>query len=103
MFCDNLDAQIQPEFLEKLRSVDCFRNLLPPETTDSTQPVDAGLARQLKNEIGHELEDWLDDEINLDKWEKGKLSTSEKRILITKFVGDAWERIFSHEDFNIFP
>ena len=44
LFCDNLDAQIQPEFLEKLRSVDCFRNLLPPETTENTQPVDAGLA-----------------------------------------------------------
>ena len=28
------------------------------------------------------------------------MSASEKRILITKFVGDAWERIFSREDFN---
>jgi hypothetical protein len=83
-----------------LRSVDCFRSLLPPETTDNTQPVDAGLAKQLKNEIGHELEDWLDDDINLEKWETGKMSASEKRILITKFVGAAWETMFSREDFN---
>jgi hypothetical protein len=27
-------------------------------------------------------------------WENGKLSASEKRGLVTKFVGSAWDKIF---------
>ena len=53
--------------------MNCFRDLLPAQCTESVQPVDGGL---------------------------GHLSASEKRILITKFVGAAWEKIFSREDID---
>ena len=65
LFCDNLDAQIQPEFKERLRSVGCFRYLLPLQCTDYVQPVDAGLGRQVKSEIGKAFEEWLEGADNL--------------------------------------
>ena len=66
LFCDNLDAQIQPAFLERLWSVNCFQFLLPPQCIDSTQPVDGGLGRQVKFEVGYKLEEWLEGDENLD-------------------------------------
>ena len=100
LFCDNLDAQIQPEFLDQLKSVDCFRNLFPTQSTEYVQPVDAGCGRQVKVEVGKEFEEWLEDDDNLRLWEHGKLKEYEKRILITKFVGAAWEKICSRPDFS---
>ena len=67
LFCDNLDAQIQPDFSEKLRSVNSFPDLLPAQCTESVQPVDGGLGRQVKFETGRQLEDWLEDDDNLEK------------------------------------
>ena len=56
LFCDNLDAQTQPEFMEKLRAVSCSRFLTPPECTDLTQAVDAGLGRNVKVLTAKEFE-----------------------------------------------
>ena len=50
--------------------------------------------------VGISLEEWLEDDENLKLWEDGKLTESDKRVLITKFVGSAWEKIFSRSDFS---
>ena len=100
VFCDNLDAQIQPEFVDRLSTVNGFRYLFPTDCTEQVQPIDGGVGYQLKVETGHEFEDWLEDDENLDLWENGKLSESDKRILITKFVGAAWEKLCSNKNFN---
>jgi hypothetical protein len=88
-FCDNLDAHLQQSFLDLLKSVNCFRWLLPAKSTSETQPVDAGLGRLVKFTISQEFEAWLDNDDNLEIWENGKLTASEKRILVSKFVGAA--------------
>ena len=51
-------------------------------------------------EVGISLEEWLEHDENLKIWEDGKLTESDKRVLITKFVGSAWEKIFSRSDFS---
>ena len=66
LFCDNLDAQVQSTFLALLRSINCFRWLLPTKSTSETQPVDAGLGRLLKYLIGLEFEEWLEIDEHLD-------------------------------------
>ena len=77
----------------------CFSWLLP-KTTSATQPVDAGLGRLVKFFVGKEFEDWLEPDDNLHLWEAGKLSASEKRILVAKFVGAAWDHIFLSGKYN---
>ena len=77
-----------------------MRNLFPTQSTEYVQPVDAGCGRQVKVEVGKEFEEWPEDDDNLRLWEHGKLKEYEKRILITKFVGAAWEKICSRPDFS---
>ena len=84
--------QIQPTFCECLRSIDC--------SFFSFATFDGGLERQVKFEVGYELEEWLEGDENLNLMEHGKLSASDKRVLITKFVGAAWEKNFSRTDFS---
>ena len=38
---------------------------------DYVQPVDAGLGRQVKSEIGKAFEEWLEGADNLTLWEEG--------------------------------
>ena len=99
-FCDNLDAHLQQSFLDLLKTVNCFRWFLPVRSTSETQPVDAGLGRLTKYLVSQEFEEWLEIDDNLEIWENGKLSASEKRILVTKFVGAAWDKIFLSGKYN---
>ena len=87
VFCDNLDCQVQPAFLDILKTVSSSRFLTPPECTDNTQAVDAGLERNLKVLTAKEMDEWLEVGTNLEQWEPGKLSARDKRILITQWVG----------------
>ena len=50
--------------------------------------------------VSQEFEEWLEIADNLDIWETGKLSASEKRILVTRFVGAAWDKIFLSGKYN---
>ena len=50
--------------------------------------------RNLKVEVGKELQSWLEVDANFERWEGGSLSAMEKRILITTFVGNAWTKLF---------
>jgi DDE superfamily endonuclease len=100
LFCDNLESQVQENFANILQTFGCRRFLLPANCTEFLQPVDAGLGRSLKARIARELEKWLQLEENLDLWENGQLSASDKRILITKWVGNAWESLFSEGSYD---
>jgi hypothetical protein len=87
LLCDNLSGQCSTEFRAKMK--DKYNVLvwnLPAGTTDITQPVDSGYGRAVKRLIGVKLAEWLDNEANLEKWEAGKLTASERRILLTIWV-----------------
>ena len=100
LYCDNLDAQVQPVFLDILKTFSCSRFLTPPDCTELTQAVDAGLGRNLKVLTAKEMDEWMEVKDNLEKWENGKLSASDKRILITQWVGAAWEKLFSDDSYH---
>ena len=56
--------------------------------------ADAGYTQVLKVVIKKELFNWLDDEDHIDEWYGETVcSASEKRILITKWVGKAYRKI----------
>ena len=64
-------------------------HLLPRGKTDFAQPIDAGFGRVIKLYMGEEMEKWLDDDDNLERWESNALSASHRRILLTHWFGDA--------------
>ena len=49
---------------------------------------------------GSRVDEWMEVEDNLEKWEYGKLSASDKRILITQWVGAAWEKLFPDNSYH---
>ena len=66
-------------------------HLLPRGKTDFAQPIDAGFGRVIKLYMGEEMEKWLDDDDNLERWESNALSASHRRILLlTHWFGDAF-------------
>jgi hypothetical protein len=105
LFQDNLEAQKQPEYINYLKGLGIDDHKLPPNETDQVQPIDRGLGRQVKIYLGQEMDAWLDDDKNLEKWEDGKLSASDRRILLACWYttavkraleGDAKLKYFQH-------
>jgi len=87
LICDNLSGQCSHEFRQVMKKkLNVLVWNLQPGTTDITQPVDAGYGRAVKRLIGVKLAQWLENEDNLEKWESGKITASERRILLTHWV-----------------
>ena len=53
-----------------------------------TQIIDACYGRSPRYDVGRVLDKWLTKEENMDKWE-GKITTSERRVLIDHLVANA--------------
>ena len=105
LFQDNLDSQKQPEYLNKLKNCGVDDHKLPPNETDQVQPIDRGFGRQVKIYLGEFMDEWLDDDDNLTKWEDNGLTASDRRILLANWyvravkralVSDAKRKYFEH-------
>ena len=58
---------------------------MQPNCTDELQPIDRGLGAQVKRYVGDELDTWLEDDANLEKWESNSFSASDRRILLAQW------------------
>ena len=105
LFEDNLDSQKQPGYISLLKDWSVDDHKLPPNETDQVQPIDRGLGRQVKIYLGQLMDEWLDDDENLAKWEENKLTASDRRILLANWYykatmraleGDAKVKYFQH-------
>lgn len=95
LFVDNLSGQTNAGFLEQLSHVNCERHLFPPQQTDKLQPVDRNVGQHLKTLVYAQRDKWLEVPENAQRWfgDNGfGLSASELRILISRWVGEAWEK-----------
>ena len=65
---DNLHGQTTRTHLTNLARNRCKRHLLPANTTDELQLVDAGVGHALKTEMAHLHDNWLSKDNNLELW-----------------------------------
>jgi hypothetical protein len=69
---------------------------VPPGTTSLVQPVDvvfnAPFKKRVENCAMQHVHDNLDDYIN------GKFTASERRVLLTAWIGQAWEELSANEE-----
>ncbi|KAK3270675.1 hypothetical protein CYMTET_20938 [Cymbomonas tetramitiformis] len=107
IFADNLDAQIQPEYLanqkEKGRALGWS---LLKGATHWAQPIDQGAGREVKRDVDYEQNEWLEVPENLEKWESGtELNASDRRILMTWYFekSGCLLSVNGHGDENITP
>ena len=98
-FCDNLTAQVSEEFKESVSKLNGVVWYGLPNATDLWQPVDAGYAQILKTLICQAQRRWLDDDVNAEKWygHDSSFTSKERRILITHWIGEAYEKLTSVE------
>ncbi len=89
LLCDNLNSQLTTSFKTAVKKADTFVFNLAPNCTDLIQPVDAGYGRAIKARIAHEQEEYLRHPEHEKEWLNGHYSASARRILITKWVGEA--------------
>ena len=101
LLMDNLHAQTTDAFKEFLSEhCNTLASYFPVNNTDEVQPVDAGVGRMLKVEVGRQLDIWLGQADNLEKWESDKLTASDRRVLITQWVGPAMDIVDNRPDYR---
>ena len=97
--CDNLKGQIANRFKEAVSENDGVPWYGLANATDIWQPVDAEL---LKVCIKQECFNWLDGSDNADRWYGVTyFSASEKRILVTRWVGNAYRSLIDADWDNL--
>lgn len=92
VFMDNLNAQTSHTFKRLMnKTCNAYCYYFVPGCTDVQQPIDQGVGAILKRCLGDELDSWLMKPENLEQWVSPKgLPLSERRVLMTKWMGDAW-------------
>ena len=101
--CDNLAAQTSDAFKEAVSSQKGVVWFLPKNAIDIAQLVDAGYAQILKVLTCQAQEKWLENDDNADKWFNPELgfTAKERRILITQWVGDAYNELLGPKYDNL--
>ena len=54
--------------------------------------------KMIKKKIGESMVGWLKNDDNLTKWHD-EISAKERRVLMTKWTGEAWREISADEEF----
>ena len=105
LFQDNLDSQKQPEYIDLLKEWCVDDHKLPPNETDQVQPIDRGFGRQIKIYLGQYMDEWLDYDDNLERWEDNSFTASDRRVLLGTWYykacnkalqGEAKRKYFEH-------
>lgn len=68
--------------------------------TSEIQLIDDGVGYAVKNEMGHALDRWLEEDENLTLWTSSTFPMWRKRALITCLAAQAWEHVCSRFDFE---
>ena len=103
LFCDNLEGNIALRFQEVRKSGGILWYGVK-NATDIWQHVDAGMGRILKTLVAQEQQDWLEYDNNIDLWignTQKKLNAEERRILLTHWAVNAYEKLKDSENTNL--
>jgi hypothetical protein len=92
---DVFSGQKTKEVIHSFKALKCTTSFIPSGTTGFVQVCDTVVNRSLKARI-EELADQYIDEHERD-WVEGKYSVSQRRVLLTKWVGQAWEDMHTED------
>ena len=98
LLCDNLEAQTSDSFQDAVRNINGVVWYGPTGATDIWQPIDSGYGALMKRLIGQQQDAWLECDDNMEKWiGNQKLTASDRRVLISHWVGEANKKLQGDE------
>lgn len=103
MILDNLEAQANAEAGAALDALNVRRRLLPTNVTDMIQPIDQHVGIDItKRVVGKLLAKLIEEEEFQKRWMgidgHPTYPAKERRILVTKFLGEAWAEFCATKD-----
>lgn len=89
---DNWGCQSTKKFQQKAADLDILLIYTPEDCTDLCAVTDAGPGNEIKKRmVKYYKNDLESSKERLLQWKTGKVSASERRVLYTKWLADAWE------------
>ena len=85
---DVYSAQKTPAVLQTMADLNTIPSMIPGGCTGYIQPLDVAFNKPLKDRIRELAEQHYDD--HAEQWDRGKYTVGERRIMLTKWVGQAW-------------
>jgi hypothetical protein len=103
MLVDNLDAQISDKFCAEMQKHNTDVKPLLLKSTKYLQPVDRHYGVRVKKLVKIDFRGLLDRQCKrLEENGRGsKITVSQLRILVSKWVGQAWQKVSADREFMI--
>jgi hypothetical protein len=92
---DVFSGQKTKEVIASFKALNCTTSFIPGGTTGFIQVCDTVVNRSLKARIEDLAEQYIDEHES--DWVEGKYSVSQRRVLLTKWVGQAWEDMHAED------
>ena len=100
LLLDHHKAQKTPSVLTMLKDeCDTIAVLVPPGCTSLVQPLDVVFNGPFKKAVDELATTHM--EANVSDYLHGNFTASERRILLTKWIGEAWEKVAANKDMVI--
>ena len=88
-------GQKTKEVIDSFKAIRCTTSFIPSGTTGFIQVCDIVVNRSLKARIEELADQYIDGHER--EWVDGKYSVGQRRVLLTKWVGQAWEDIYTED------
>ena len=92
---DVFAGQKTKEVIASFKALKCTTSFIPGGTTGFVQVCDTVVNRSLKARIEELADQYIDK--NEREWVEGKYTVSQRRVLLTKWVGQAWEDMHAED------
>jgi hypothetical protein len=88
------EEELRQQIRDELKNLNTTVSIIPGGCTSLLQPCDLTANSILKVLIKEYEEDHIDN--NFEDWKAGRYNVSERRVLMTQWVGRAWEALHKH-------
>jgi DDE superfamily endonuclease len=92
---DVFSGQKTKQVITGFKALKCTTSFIPGGTTGFIQVCDTVINKSLKDRITELADQYIDE--NEREWVEGKYTVSQRRVLLTKWVGQAWEDMYTED------